>query len=48
MQIAKTGMLREKSANDSGWKRDLKHLQLPLTLIAMAMLGYVVIVWQWL
>jgi hypothetical protein len=48
VQIAKIGRLREKSANDSAWKRDLKHLQLPLALIALAMLGYVVIVWRWL
>ena len=48
MQIAKTGTLREKSANGTGWKRDLRHLQLPLALITIAMLGYVVIVWQWL
>ena len=48
VQIAKTGRLREKSANDSARKRDLKDVQLPLALIALAMLGYVVIVWQWL
>jgi hypothetical protein len=48
VQIAKTGTLRGKCANDSGWKRDLRHLQLPLALIGIAMLGYAVIVWQWL
>lgn len=49
MQIAKTETLREKSAaNDAGWKRALRQLQLPLALIAIAMLGYIVIVRQWL
>jgi len=41
-------MLRENRANDSGRRRDPRHLQLPLALIAIAMLSYVVIVWQWL
>jgi hypothetical protein len=50
VQIAKTGTLREKTASVAGFTRDLhlKRHRLPLALIALAMLGYVVIVWQWL
>jgi hypothetical protein len=48
VQIAKTGTLRAKTASASGFRRDLKRHQLPLALIGIAMLGYIVIVWQWL
>jgi hypothetical protein len=50
VQIAKTGTLRSKAAGVAWFKRDLdlKQHGLPLALIAIAMLGYVVIVWQWL
>jgi hypothetical protein len=47
VQIAKTGTLRAKTASVS--KRNLlKQHQLPLALIGLAMLGYVIVVWQWL
>jgi hypothetical protein len=50
VQIAKTGTLRAKAANVARFKRDLDFRQhrLPLALIAIAMAGYLVIVWQWL
>jgi hypothetical protein len=49
VQIAKTGTLRARAASFSRFKPDLlKKYQLPLTLIGIAMLGYVIIVWQWL
>ena len=49
MQIAKSGTVRAKTATVARVKGDfLKQHQLPLTLIAIAMVGYVVIVWQWL
>jgi hypothetical protein len=50
VQIAKTGTLRGKTASAAWFKRDLvlKQHRLPLTLIAVAMLSYAIIVWQWL
>jgi hypothetical protein len=49
VQIAKSGTVHAKTATAARIKRDLlKQHQLPLALIAIAMLGYVVIVWQWL
>jgi hypothetical protein len=48
VQIAKTGA-RAKATSVSRFNRDrIKQQQLPLVLIGLAMLGYVVIVWQWL
>jgi hypothetical protein len=52
VQIAKPGTLRAKAASVAWFKRDLdldlRQHRLPLALIAIAMVGYVVIVWQWL
>jgi hypothetical protein len=49
VQIARTGKFREKIATAGWFKRDLKKPhQLPLFLIGLAMLVYVVVVWQWL
>ena len=49
VQIAKPGTLREESKSDSSSKRDvLQDRKLPIILIVTAMVGYVLIVWQWL
>jgi len=49
VQIAKPGTLREKSATDPSSKPDLlQNRKLPIILIVTAMVGYVLIVWQWL
>ena len=49
VQIAKTGTLRAKPEARS-WRRSelLKRYQLPLALIAIAMLAYILIAWEWL
>ena len=49
MQIAKTGTLRAKPESRP-WRKSelLKRYQLPLALIAIAMLAYVLIAWEWL
>jgi hypothetical protein len=49
VRIANPGTLREESESDCSSKRDVaQHRKLPLILIATAMAGYVLIVWQWL
>ena len=49
MQIAKTGTLRAKPETRT-WRKSelLKRYPLPLALIAIAMLAYALIAWEWL
>lgn len=47
MQIAKTGTLRAKPEARLKPER-VKRYQLPLGLIAIAMLAYALIAWEWL
>jgi len=49
VQIAKTGTLRAKPEARRWLKPEsVKRYQLPLALIAIAMLAYVLIAWEWL
>ena len=49
MQISKTGTLRVKPEPRSWLKPELlKRYPLPLALLAIAMLAYVLVVWEWL